>query len=142
MTWTFDPATDGWTNVNLVRWNIGDINSDRQIFQNEVIDAVVSNVGSWQAAVIGCIENIIMQLSSNPTFKADWLQVDYKTALESYKNMLTLKARDLGVPVGQITSTALYIWRPDSMETSQIVYPQDGPAGGNVGGFNDGFNLR
>lgn len=142
MTFSFNPGTDGWTNLNHVRWEIGDVNSDRVIFTDEIINAVISDQGSWQTAVISCIMTIIMQLNSNPTFKADWLQVDYKTALDGYEKMLTIKARELGVPVGQITATALYIWRPDSMETSQIVYPQDGPAGGNGGTFNDGFNLR
>lgn len=142
MTWTFAPQTDGWTDVNRVRWEVGDVNSDRQIFQNEIIQAVVSDVGSWQVASIQCIESIIMQITSNPDLTADWLHVSYKTALDSYQRMLTLKARDLGVPVGQITATALYIWRPDSMETSQIVYPGDGPAGGINNNLNDGFNLQ
>ena len=142
MTFSFNPGTDGWTDLNHVRWEIGDINSDRVIFSDEIIDAVISDQGSWQTAVIACILTIIMQLNSNPDFKADWLQVSYKTALDGYNKMLLIKARELGVPVGQITSEALYIWRPDSMETSQIVYPQDGPAGGNGGAFNDGFNLR
>ncbi len=142
MTFSFDPGTAGWTDLNHVRWEIGDINSDRVIFSDEIINAVVSDQGSWQTAVIACIMTIIMQLNSNPDFKADWLQVSYKTALDGYNKMLLIKARELDVSVGQIKSTALYIWRPDSMETSQIVYPQDGPAGANGGSFNDGFNLQ
>jgi len=142
MAWTFDPATDGWTDVNRVRWNIGDVNSDRQIFQDELIQAVVTDVGTWQIATIVCIEDIIMQITSNPDLTADWLHVSYKTALDSYQRMLTLKARDLSVPVGQITSTALYIYRPDSFETAPIVYPGDGPAGGINNNLNDGFNLQ
>lgn len=139
MTFTFDPATDGWTDLNHVRWEIGDINADRIIFSDEIIDAVVSDQGTWQTAVISCLLTIIMQISSNPDMTADWLHVSYKTALDSYQRMLTIKARELGVPVGQITATALYIWRPDSDQTSAVVYPADGPAGGLV---NDGFNLQ
>lgn len=122
MTWTFD-LTGGFTPLTHVRFEIGDVNSDRQILQDETINAVIADTGSWQTAVIACIENIIMQLTSQPDFRADWLQVDYRTALEYYQKMLPLKARQLGVPMGQVRANARYIWRPDSNQTSEPTYP-------------------
>lgn len=136
MTFTF--ATP-FNNISLVRFNIGDVNSDRAIFTDEVIQAAIDYYGTWQIATVNLIQNIIMQLSSNPDFKADWLQSDYKTSLQYYTDMITRVARQLGVPYGQIQASAGFIWRPDSRQTAPPVYPQDGPGGGGV--IPSAFNL-
>lgn len=129
MTFTFD-LTNGFTPLTHCRFHIGDVDSTRAIFQDEVINAVITDAGSWQKAVILCIQSIIAMLSSNPDFHADWLTVSYDKAIASWTSLLSLKSRELGVPSGQITATALYIWRPDSDQLAEPTYPASGPAGG------------
>lgn len=126
MTFTFAQPFD---NIARVRINIGDVDSTRAIFSDEVINAAITEAGTWQSAVIMLIQSIIAQLSSQPTMRADWLQVDYQTALDSWQKLLPIKARQLGVASGQITATAQYIWRPDSDQTAEPTYPDDGPGG-------------
>jgi hypothetical protein len=124
MTCSFD-ISSGFDNVSHVRYNIGDTDCTRAWFTNEEITAIVADQGSWQAAVISCLLNIVARLSGEPDFRADWLQVDYKTALDSYRKLLTIKARELGVPYGQIVATPVYIYRPDSDQTASPTYPLD-----------------
>lgn len=128
ITFTYD-LTSGFTPLTHVRFNIGDVQADRAIFQDEVINAVVADAGSWQKAVILCIQSVIAMLSSNPDFKADWLSVSYKEAIASWTALLNLKSRELGVPSGQITARTAYIYRPDSFQTTEPTYPLDGPGG-------------
>lgn len=121
MTFSFvTPFND----ISRVRFNIGDVNGDRAIFSDEIITAVIIEVGTWQAAVIACIQDIIAQLTAQPNFRADWLSVDYTTALANYQALLNLKARQLNVPNGQITATSSYLWRPDSNQQSSPAYPK------------------
>lgn len=128
MTFTYD-LTNGFTPLSHVRFNIGDVDANRAIFQDEVINAVIADAGTWQKAVILCIQSVIAMLSSNPDFHADWLSVSYKQAVDSWTKLLTLKSRELGVPMGQITATPLYIWRPDSFQTEEPTYPEPGAGG-------------
>lgn len=114
-----------FNDISRVRFYIGDVSADRAIFQDEVIVAVIAQTGTWQTAVIACIQNIISQLSSQSDFKADWLSVDYKTALQYWQNQLNLLARQLGVPNGRIVATATYLWRPDSNQQGEPTYPKN-----------------
>lgn len=116
-----------FTNSDLVRFHTGDTDCSRQIFSDEEISAIIANAGSWQKAVILAIQSIIARMSTNPDFHADWLTVDYKEGIASFTKLLTLKARELGVPLAPITASSLYIWRPDSFQTQEPSYPQDGP---------------
>lgn len=128
MTFTYD-LTNGFTNLTRVRFNVGDVDASRAIWQDEVINAVITDAGSWQKAVILLIQSVIAMLSSNPDFHADWLTVSYDKAIASWTALLNLKSRELGVPSGQIVATAVYIYRPDSFQTSEPIYPLDGPGG-------------
>jgi hypothetical protein len=128
MTFTYD-LTNGFTNLTRVRFNVGDVDASRAIWQDEVINAVITDAGSWQKAVILLIQSVIAMLSSNPDFHADWLTVSYDKAIASWTALLNLKSRELGVPSGQIVATALYIYRPDSFQTTEPTYPLDGPGG-------------
>ncbi len=115
-----------FSDSDLVRFHTGDVDCSRAIFSNEEITAIIDTAGSWQVAVILGIQSIIARMSTNPDFKADWLSTDYKTAIASFTNLLTLKARELGVPMSTITANARYIWRPDSFQTSEPTYPEQG----------------
>ena len=126
MTCTYLSGTT-FTDGDLFRFHTGDTDCTRQIFSDEEITAIIANAGTWQKGVILGIQSLIARMSTNPDFHADWLTVDYKEAIASFTKLLTLKARELGVPSGQIIGAALYIWRPDSFQTEEPTYPDDGP---------------
>lgn len=128
MTFTYN--TNPFDNVARVRFWTGDVDVNRAIFQDEVINGVIQDQGTWQTAAVVLIQNIIMQLSGQPDFHADWLTVDYKTALQYYSQMIIRVARQLGVPYSPIASAVNYTYRADSAQTQQPNYPQDGPGGG------------
>lgn len=114
MTFTYqlNPPND----IARVRFHIGDTDSDAVILQDEEITFALDESGTWQAAVISCINAIIAQIARNPKFEADWLSVDRTKALDYYKKLLDEKRRELDVP--SITARGRAVWRGDSDATS------------------------
>ena len=103
MTFTF--ATDLSTNLALIRFHVGDTNSDGAYLADETINALYTLEGSVGAASIACIKYIITQLSQ-PNFRLDWLTVSREEARKGFENLLKIKAQEFGVSLSSVTATA------------------------------------
>ena len=93
MTFTYTPFT---ADRDRVRFHIGDTNANTAIFSDEQINALISESGGWQNAVIAALEHLIA-LTSQPNFRADWLHVDHESARRGYQVTLNAKRRLFGI---------------------------------------------
>ncbi len=113
MTYTFDNTLP--TDLALVRFHIGDTNSEGHYLEDETIQYFItaSGVGT---AVIRCIQHIITQLSQ-PDFKQDWMSVSSGEARKGYENLLKIKKQEFGISSAVATSSVTNPYRPDSYMT-------------------------
>ena len=116
MTFTFLSTLA--TDLALVRFHIGDTNTDGYYLEDETINYFLTNhdIGT---AVIRCIQYIITQLSQ-PNFRLDWLTVSNEQARAGYENLLKQKAMELGISLSGVTasSTISLPYRADSYQDS------------------------
>lgn len=114
MAFTYTPSATP-SDITRVRYHIGDTAEATAIFSDEEITMVIAEAGSWQGAVLSCIRSIIARISAEPNFTADWLRVDYATALAGYQKLIALKAAELGVSgtSNPITATTVRVTRAD-----------------------------
>lgn len=119
MTFTYNLA-GGFTDLTRVRFHVGDTDSPTALFQDEEISAIVAEQGTWQKAVIACLENVIARLSYIPNFRSNSLQVDYTSALQHYTDLLAKKQQELGV--AGVTATIARAYRADSQQTAEPDY--------------------
>lgn len=117
MTFTYDLA-DGFSNLERVRFHIGDTDSTAAKFSDEEILAVIADQGTYQKAVIACIRNLIARMSV-PTFQADWLRVDTTAARQGYERLLAEKRREFGLGV---TTGTTAVYRADSQQLDEPDY--------------------
>lgn len=108
MTFTY---TLPFNDISRVRFNTGQTVSGETFMSDEEINAVITEAGGWQGAVIASLKFIIMRLSQ-PNFKADWLQVDNETARKGYEAMLADKINELGI--SSVSAEAVHVYRADS----------------------------
>lgn len=112
MTFTYTPLV---TDRDKVRFHIGDTDENAFIFSDEEIVAIISMAGSWQAAVITCLRNIIARLAATPSFSADWLRIDPAGAIKTYQSLLVQKQSELELDTGGgLESGVVHIYRADS----------------------------
>ena len=116
---TFTWAGDLSTNLDLVRFHIGDTNEDAAWLTDETIGALITREGSVNAAVIACIRYIITQLS-RPDFKADWLSVSHEKAREGWEMLLREKRREFGITT--LTASTTHVYRSDSLQEEEPDY--------------------
>jgi hypothetical protein len=114
MTYTYSLST----NIGKIRLEIADTNDgtggQAKLTDEEIqyaIDNGGSTIGYW---VIKALLLIRAKLN-DPNFKADWLEVDLKTARESMDAFIADKRREYGISA--VTATTGYAWRPDSNQT-------------------------
>lgn len=107
---------------DYVRFHTGDVESAESFLTDEVIASLITNTGSNNAAVIASIKHIIFRLSK-PNFRADWLQVDMKSAREGYQAMLAEKKREFGLLYHAATHTPVY--RMDEEEDDDLLTNED-----------------
>lgn len=112
MTFTYAPAAPD--DITRVRFHTGQTLEAESFLTDEDISFQISEAGSWQKAVITCLQYIITKLSQ-PNFKADWLSVDNASARAGYENMLAEKRREFGIPA--VTGRAQAVYRGDSLQT-------------------------
>lgn len=117
----YDLAND---NVDRVRWESSDTGEwdDNTLLgyfnENEEIQALLTiHEDDWQKATLAAIRGIIGKLS-RPTFQADWLRVDPKVAIDSYRKLLDEKSDEYGVELGEantawFTSGSVDVTRSD-----------------------------
>lgn len=113
MTFTYDPGAATPTDVTRVRAYIGDTVEDEAYLTDEEINLFIADGGTWQAAVVLSIKAILRKLSQ-PNFRADWLQMDYKAARDGFKDALKEARREFNVSAVSSSSQAVY--RSDSLQ--------------------------
>ena len=89
------------SNADRVRFEIGDTDSEGYFLEDEEIVGLLGlDDATWQTAVLAGIRGIIAKLS-RPTFTADWLKVDNKVALDSFRKLLAEKEAEYGIGLGE-----------------------------------------
>ena len=116
MTFSYNAALS--TDISLVRFHIGDTNSEGAFLADETINYFVTNYSVGEA-VVRCIQYIITQLSQ-PDFRLDWMQISNKEARTGYEKLLKEKAQEFGIRLSNLTptSTVTNAYRADSYQTS------------------------
>ncbi|MDX2078561.1 MAG: hypothetical protein SFZ02_19170 [bacterium] len=119
MTFSYTPSASP-DDITRVRYHIGDTVEATAIFDDETITMIIAEEGSWQLAVIDAIKSIIAKIAGEPNFTADWLRVDYATALAGYQKLLALKAAQFGVSAStsaSLGSSSVRVTRSDWDDT-------------------------
>lgn len=111
MTFTF--TSDLTVANDYVRFHCGDTVEAEAFLSDEIITSLVATSSSNNAAVIAALRYILTQLSK-PNFKADWLQVDFKTAREGYQKTLNDKLKEFGM--GRAAAAHIPVYRQDETE--------------------------
>lgn len=116
MTYTFDP--DLSDDVSLVRFHIGDNNSEGHYLEDETIQYFVTSSDVGHAVVAG-LKYIIQQLSM-PGFSVGWMNVSNADARAGYEKMLLMKAQEFGLSAtGAMMGVSIRApSRADSYQTS------------------------
>jgi hypothetical protein len=125
MSFTYNLSTP--TDVTRVRFHIGDTDATLAIFSDEEIEFVITEAGSYQRAVIWCIQNIITKISAEPDSTADWLRVDWGRSLRGYQALLAVKRQELGVTStgNTLVATAWHTYRADSLQSEAPDYADE-----------------
>lgn len=119
-----DTYAQTFSDKDKVRFHISDTDDTQPWFSDEEITAIIGLAGSWQAAVLACLKNMIMRLATEPTLRADWLQTDYGNALKYLNDLLKNKANEFGLAASgrAVTASVVQTYRPDSNQTAEIDY--------------------
>jgi hypothetical protein len=120
MSYTFDASLSD--DVSLVRFHIGDNNTEGYYLDDETIQHFVT-AGSVGSAVVMCIKYIISQLSQ-PNYRLDWMQIsDMAEAREGYEKLLKVKEKEFGISSVTVSSSIKLPYRADSdQDSSESVY--------------------
>lgn len=116
MPFTYDLSAP--TDLERVRFHIGDTDEDTAIFQDQGINFILGEAGNWQQAVVSCIRNIIARLAGEPDMQADWLRVDWRRSAESWERLLHEKKQEFGLGA-RASSGGQHAWRPDSLQRGE-----------------------
>lgn len=96
MAATYD-LSSGFTDLTRVRFHIGDTDvAENAMLQDEEINAVITEAGGWQEAVIACLRHLRAQVA-RPDFTADWLTVTNSTARASFDKLISDKLAEFGL---------------------------------------------
>jgi hypothetical protein len=117
MAFTYDLSLI--TDLAKLRFEIGDTESSGYYLSDEEINATLTAEGSFDAAVITCIEFILRKLSQQD-FSADWLRVEHGAARVAWERQLARARRKYGVSALQ--SGAVHTYRADSLQTETPDY--------------------
>lgn len=119
MTFSYDITLAN--DEDLVRFHIGDTNSNGNYLEDETITALVTSEGSVGGAAIASIKYIITQLSS-PNFKLDWMSVSNEQAREGFEKLLVVKAQEFGIALsGMVASAVIGLpSRADSLQDDNV----------------------
>lgn len=114
-TYTEDLALDR----DFVRFHTGDVVEAESLLSDGLIASLIATAGNNEKAVIAAIQHK-MTLLSTPSFRADWLEVDNKSAVASLMALLALKRAELGI--SRITGSVVHVYRADSAQTNESDY--------------------
>jgi len=113
MTFTYSPSATP-SDTTLIRYHIRDTVEASAIFTDEEIAMVLADQSTVKAAVISLLRGKIAELSSEPDFKADWLQVDSSRAVAGLEKLLNEKLNEFGI--SRVTSGVVNRYRNDSAQ--------------------------
>ncbi|MCU0464058.1 MAG: hypothetical protein MUF38_05775 [Anaerolineae bacterium] len=125
MTFTYAPS-DGFTDLERVRFWIGDTVSTKAKFSDEEITALINETDSWQAAAVGLLRGLVARMSADSDFKADWLEVKTSQAIPQLRTLIKELESQWGLgaydpanaPV--VDSGAVYPYRSDIYSANEI----------------------
>ena len=129
MTFTYAPG-DGFTDLERVRFWIGDTDSTKAKFSDETITAMLAECDTWQEAAVALIENLIATLSSQTDFKADWLEVKVSQAVAQLRGLLSSLEKKWGLGAGapsgvSMSGGGINVYRADSLMTESPTYNEE-----------------
>jgi len=116
-TWVGDLSTD----LDKVRFHIGDTDSTGYWLEDATITALLTSEASVGGAVIACLRYIVGQLS-RPDFKADWLTINHAEARKGYQSLLSEKRREFGYAA--VSASSVVTYRRDSFQNSSVDYDE------------------
>lgn len=104
-TYNYDLANNS---KDRIRFEVGDTGEKDEngviigwfLEDEEIVGLMALANATWQTASLAAIRAIISKLS-RPTFTADWLKVDNKVALDSYRKLLAEKEAEYGITLGE-----------------------------------------
>lgn len=109
MAFTYTPFN---TDRDRLRFHLGDTDAKVAKFQDEELDAIITEAGDWQRGVIWCIRNLLARMQG-PDFRADWLQVSQlDAARKAYERLLKDKLAEF--ELGGVATGAVHVYRVDS----------------------------
>lgn len=125
MAFTYDPS-DGFTDLERVRFWIGDTVSTKAKFSDEEITALIDESDSWQSAAVALLRGLVARMSADSDFKADWLEVKTSQAIPQLRALIrelesqwSLGAYDpANAPV--MDGGAVYPYRSDIYSAEEI----------------------
>lgn len=122
MSFSYDLVTP--TDVTRVRRHISDTEEATAIYSDEEISFILTEEGTVAKAVIACIKQVIAKLAAEPNMKADWLQIDWATAITAWKGLLAEKKQEFGL--GWISSSGgQHSYRPDTLQKQAPDYGEE-----------------
>ena len=116
MAFTYTPTVPD--DITRVRFALSDTDSDAPKFSDEEINFQITELGSWPNAVIGCIDNLIARLVTDPDFDADWLQIDSEEAIQGLYALKAQKLNEYGLVGGSPVVISRPSYRDDSPPSS------------------------
>lgn len=115
LTYIGDLSTD----LDKVRFHLADTDSAGYYLEDATITALLTSEGSVGGAVVAGIKFILRKLSQ-PNFRADWLQVDNKTAREGWQDALKEARKEFGLAA--LSVETVHVYRADSRQTEAPDY--------------------
>lgn len=115
MTFTYTPSATP-DDTTLIRYHVSDTVEASAIFTDEEIGMVLAVEGSVGKAVVSLIKSIIQRLSGEPDMTADWLTISWRRSSDAWLRMLDEKKREFGVGMFRVTTTAVDLFRKDSLQ--------------------------
>lgn len=111
MAFTYNLASPN--DITRIRRHISDTVEATAIYSDEELTFFLAEEGTVAKTVIACIKQVIAKLAAEPNMKADWLQVDWASAIAAWRVLLADKKQEFGLG-WQVGSGGQHVYRPDS----------------------------
>lgn len=116
MGFTYTPGSPD--DITRVRFHIGDTTEATALFPNDdEITFAISEVGTWEKAVLYCIENVLARINADPDFTFDELKIDQDSGRKHWVTLLGIKRQQFGLSVTQSSSVSTTTVIPTRSET-------------------------
>ena len=83
--------------ITRVRFHVGDTVEAMPLFPDDEITFAISEAGSWQGAVLFCIQNILARMNSDPDFTFDELEIDQDSQRKHWLALMQAKRDEFGI---------------------------------------------